>query len=469
MSYTTSSSYLALTPSVGNRRLFTISFWLKRSGLDNNQIVVMGGATGFWIMLHSTNALYIRDYQSSAYQISLRTYRQFEDCTSWYHIVVAVDTAQATDTDRVKLYVNGVQETAFDVDTYPDQNHDTVWNTAVSHEIGRESGVSGDYFSGNLAHFANVDGTACAPTVFGETDSTTGEWKPILAPSVTWGDEGWWLKFENSGALGTDSSGNSNTFTVNGSVKQSISTPSNNFCTLDTNQSYSEYTTYAGTAILGTSTNARGANSTLMIKDGKWYAEFKVETDRTTSNGTTIGIYKNGTYASRVWINEGSTAIPGNETGSNGCEGVSYQPMTSTPNIIDAGGGGTVNYGSTASAGDIIMMAVDLSAATSKIWFGKNGTWFNAPGTSDVGVPNTGAYPGLSFAKGDDFWGVNVTAVCNAAGDTNKTLWCNFGEGRFGTTAVSSGNADDNGVGVFEYDVPAGFYAICTKNIKTYG
>jgi hypothetical protein len=206
-----------------------------------------------------------------------------------------------------------------------------------------------------------------------------------------------------------------------------------------------------------------------MVKDGKWYAEFKVETDRTTSNGTTIGIVKNGTYASRVWINEGSTAIPGNETGSNGCEGVSYQPMTSTPNIIDAGGGGTVNYGSTASAGDIIMMAVDLSAATSKIWFGKNGTWFNAPGTSDVGVPNTGANAGLSFAKGDEFWGVNVTAVCNAAGDTNKTLWCNFGEGRFGTTAVSSGNADDNGVGVFEYDVPAGFYAICTKNIKTYG
>jgi hypothetical protein len=143
--------------------------------------------------------------------------------------------------------------------------------------------------------------------------------------------------------------------------------------------------------------------------------------------------------------------------------------MTSTPNLIDDGGGGTVNYGTTASANDIIMVAVDLSSATSKIWFGKNGTWFNAPSTSNVGNPSGGANEGLSFAKGDDFWGVNVTGVVNQADDTNKYMYCNFGEGRFGNTAVSSGNADGNSVGVFEYAVPSGFYAICTKNIKDYG
>ena len=156
----------------------------------------------------------------------------------------------------------------------------------------------------------------------------------------------------------------------------------------------------------------------------------------------------------------------GVETGSNGCEGITYNAMYSTPNIIDDGGGGTVNYGTQASADDIIMMAFDLSTATSKIWWGRNGTWFDAPGTTDTGNPATGANAGLSFAKGDEFWGVNVTSVANGG---NQYIHCNFGEGRFGTTAVSSGNADDNGYGVFEYDVPTGFYAICSKNIAEHG
>jgi hypothetical protein len=207
----------------------------------------------------------------------------------------------------------------------------------------------------------------------------------------------------------------------------------------------------------------------MMMSTGKWYAEFKPQSDRTTADSISISIYKNGTHASRRWRYDGANAIVGKETGSNGCEGITYQPMTSTPNLIDDGGGGTVNYGVQASANDIIMMAVDLTSATSKIWFGKNGTWFNAPSTSNAGNPATGANAGLSFAKGDDFWGINVTSASNAANNANQYMYCNFGRGCFGTTAVSSGNADDNGVGIFEYDVPTGFYAICTKNIKDYG
>ena len=203
-----------------------------------------------------------------------------------------------------------------------------------------------------------------------------------------------------------------------------------------------------------------------MMSTGKWYAEFKPASANTQADGSTISIYKNGTHASRRWRNEGSGAIIGKETGSNGCEGITYQPMTSTPNLIDDGGGGTVNYGVQASANDIIMMAVDLTGATSKIWFGKNGTWFNAPSTSSAGNPATGAYAGLSFAKGDEFWGINVTSVANSG---NQYMYCNFGRGCFGTTAVSSGNADGNSQGIFEYAVPSGFYAICTKNIKSYG
>ncbi len=476
------NSYLSKTPNASNRKTYTISLWLKRSALGVSSPyqahpIFTAYESPFTsssgeILLHfdGDDTLHFRQWNgSSPYVLLLITDKKFKDTTSWYHIVASVDTTQATDSNRIKLYANGELLTLATAG-YPSQDYDTRFNANVQHTIGTGTDGTQKFFDGQMAHFHFVDGTALTPSTFGETDSTTGEWKPKLNPSVTYGTNGFFLKFENSGALGTDSSGNSNTYAVNGDLKQSISTPSNNFCTLDANQAYDKtHVDYAGTAFLGTSTNARGCASTQMVKNGKWYFEVKVETDRTSSDGATISIAKNGTHAQRRWRNETASAIVGKETGSNGCEGITYQPMTSTPNIIDDGGGGTVNYGSTASANDIIMVAVDLSAATSKIWFGKNGTWFNAPSTSSAGDPANGNYPGLSFAKGDDFWGINITSVVNAADNANKYMFCNFGEGRFGTTAVASGNADDNSVGVFEYDVPAGFYAICTRNIKDYG
>jgi len=469
--------------SAGNQKTMTFSWWYKSGGPSSggqNQCVAISGQQQSYpthsIRIDGSDRLYVRSGigPGSSNDITVVTTRKFMDTTSWYHFVVAIDTTQATDTNRVKLYVNGVQETQFDTAVYSTQNYDSQFNRGHEDEnIGRFNndstydGIS-TFTEGHFAHYHFVDGTALTPSTFGETDSTTGEWKPKLNPSVTYGTNGFFLKFENAGALGTDSSGNTNTWTVNGDVKQSISTPSNNFCTLDYNQAYDKtHVDYAGTAFLGTSTNARGCASTQMVKNGKWYVEFKPASANTQADGSTISIAKNGTHAQRRWRNEGASAIVGKETGSNGCEGITYQPMTGTPNIIDDGGGGTVNYGSQASANDIIMMAVDLSAATSKIWFGKNGTWFNAPSTSSAGDPANGNYPGLSFAKGDDFWGVNVTAVNHSS--TNYYMYCNFGEGRFGATAVASANADGAGIGAFEYSVPSGFYAICTKNIKDYG
>ena len=470
------NSYLSKTPSASNRRTMTFSVWIKRSRLGYGQPIltantdISSDASGHFAF-DADDTLHFRSWHGSApYQMLTATNRKFQDTTSWYHIVVAMDTTQATDTNRVKYYVNGVQETSLKYSSYPAQNYEGFWNSNILHNVGRGNDAGIQYHEGNMAHFHFIDGTAYAASDFGQTDSTTGEWKPKLNPSVTYGTNGFFLKFENSGALGTDSSGNSNTWTVNGDLKQSVNTPSNVLCTLDYNQAYIPASVdYSGTAYLGTSTNAHGCASTQMVKNGKWYFEVKVETDRTQSDGATISIAKNGTHAQRRWRNEGANAIPGKETGSNGCEGITYQPMTSTPNIIDDGGGGTVNYGVQASANDIIMVAVDLSAATSKIWFGKNGTWFNAPSTSSAGDPANGNYAGLSFAKGDDFWGINITGVVNAADNANKYMFCNFGEGRFGATAVSSANADGAGIGAFEYAVPSGFYTICTRNIKDYG
>ena len=475
------SSYLSkdFTATPTNAKKFTFSCWFKTTEIGKNQPVLSNTNTGgnqFEITgIRSDKKIGVIGYISGSVTHNHETNRLLLDSTSWYHLVVAGDSTLSTSTDRLKIYLNGERLTSFSTATAITQNNDYELNKEMSgtsngFHVGANASGS-NYFRGNIAHIHNVDGLAYAPTKFGEVDSTTGEWKPILAPSsVTYGNNGWFLKMENAGALGTDSSGNGTTFSLNGDLKQSPDTPSNNFCTLDNNQCQDTGNVrFGGTAYLSASSSATGVASTQMVKNGKWYFEVKIETDRTSADGSTISIAKNGTHAQRRWRNSGANAIVGKETGSNGCEGITYQPMIGTPNLIDDGGGGTVNYGVQASAGNIIMMAVDLSGATAKLWFGKNGTWFNAPGGSNVGVPHTGANPGLSFAKGDDFWGVNITSVNNASDNANKHMFCNFGNGYFGVTAVSSGNADDNGVGIFEYDVPAGFFAICTKNIKTYG
>ena len=473
------TSYLSKTLDASNRKTWTFSTWLKiPSMIADDQVIwansySASSANFAYIAITSTFEIELQGYVGGVQKIYIKTNRKLLDASSWYHLVVRMDTTQSTAANRVRIYINGGDaETSFAANTIPDQNQDLGWNMNVDHRIGNFAGLNRNFY-GLLAHTHFADGQSYAPSTFGETDSTTNEWKAILSPSVTYGTNGFFLKYENASNFGVDSSGQSNNMATSGTFRQDTDTPSNNFMILDKHQAYGATVNgatlidHSGTAFLGTTGSFHGANGTMMMANGKWYAEFKPASSSTTADNTIISIYKNGTHASRRWRNEGASAIPGKETASNGAEGISYQPMTATPNIIDDGGGGTVNYGVQASANDIIMMAVDLSSATSKIWWGKNGTWFSAPGTSNVGVPNTGANPGLSFAKGDDFWGINVgTAI---SGGVVQYIYCNFGRGCFGTTAVSSGNADDAGIGIFEYDVPAGFYAICTKNIKSYG
>ena len=151
-----------------------------------------------------------------------------EILNAWYHIVFALDTTQSTANDRFKLYVNGVQETSFANQTNLSQDADIPVNASGNQiACGHYRSGSSNHFDGYMSHFAFVDGQALAPTVFGETDSTSGIWKFKSPSGVTWGTNGVHLKFENSGALGTDSSGQSNTFTVNGNLKQALDTPSN--------------------------------------------------------------------------------------------------------------------------------------------------------------------------------------------------------------------------------------------------
>ena len=176
-----SSDNLTRTPSsASNRRTFTLSFWVKRADLGSGNRVpfAIGNSSSstsdadwFTLMFHgSTNTLRLVQYNNQLFN----TNRVFRDSSACYHIVIAVDTTQGTDTNRMKVYVNGVQETSFSTVNYPSENYDFVVNTAVPHRIGREDGNGSVYFSGYLSEYCFIDGTQNAVTDFGEFDEDSG-------------------------------------------------------------------------------------------------------------------------------------------------------------------------------------------------------------------------------------------------------------------------------------------------------
>jgi hypothetical protein len=214
-----SSSYLSRTPaSAGNRKTWTLSFWVKRGASTGSDIGLFSTYSGSnpatTAYFNSSDGITFYNY-SGSYQFQLITTQVFRDYSAWYHLVFVVDTTQATASDRVKLYVNGVQVTTFSTETYPSQNVDTDWNSTTEHQIGNHA----TYFSGYLADIYFVDGLALSPSIFGEFDATTGVWNPIAPTEITaYGTNGFHLELaDNSAAtattLGKDSSGNGNNWT----------------------------------------------------------------------------------------------------------------------------------------------------------------------------------------------------------------------------------------------------------------
>jgi hypothetical protein len=439
------STKLTRTPgSAGNRKTWTFSAWIKKGKVSAEQGLLWSNPdTNNHTAIRFTSANELRCLHvasgSTGNGFDKKTNRLFRDVNAWYHIVVAVDTTLSTATDRVKFYVNGVQETSFATDTFgASQNLDTYINSTELQEIGNEN--SAQYFDGSMAHVHLTDGTAYAASTFGETDSTSGIWKPKTGPSVTYGTNGFFLKFQDSSSLGDDSSGNTNDWTLNGSGTQTLDTPSNVFTT-------------GNSLIKGTNGNSNGNNtttsgqnswesmwSTLGASSGKWYAEFKP-----TNLGTNVGMAAGATQTEEIKTFDEIVGKVG---------GVHYQSHGSIyNNNVETESGGSPY--STYTTNDIIGVAIDLD--NNYIYFAKNGTWQNS-GDPTSGASGTG--------------GISLTAnkvYHFGFGAYNSTVTANFGNGYFATTAVSSAENDDAGYGKFEYDVPTGYYALCTKNINTYG
>ena len=443
------NSYLTHTTSAPtNDKIMTFSFWLKK-GKEQEPIMsrhIDGNNRFQFYNLDSSAGLQLYQQVSGSVEMNLSHDRQLRDFSAWYHQVIAIDTTQATASDRVKIYINGELLSGYSTATYPAQNADILFNgTSVVQEIGRTNGS--DYYNGYMSHFAFVDGTALTPTSFGETDSTSGIWKFKTPSGVTWGNNGFHLKFENSGAMGTDSSGNSNTFTVNGNLKQSIDTPSNVYSVINQlTYSASQVTIQNGAlskAGTPTSNAWRSFYGTLGASSGKYYFEMKVDQiENSDPNNFWVGI---------VDI-EQMTHTANNQQFYKQGRGYGYHAQSGSTGNNNQ----TFSYGNSWTAGDIIGVAMDLDNA--KMYFSKNGTWQNS------GVPTSG-----STGTGAFIIAANITYVpAFSQYYANEQFSLNFGNGFFGTTAITSAGSNGNG-SLFEYDVPSGYYALNTKNINTYG
>ena len=435
------------TPTLATK--FTYSLWVKRCKLGSIQTIASmwnDGNNHTILRFNNDDSIAFYDYSSSSVSGELVTNALFRDTSAWYHIVAQFDSTQATAGDRMKLYVNGERITSFTgTEAYPSQNFTPTANTSGSTSYVGGRG-DGSYYDGLITHANFIDGLAYQASDFGQTDSTSGIWKPKVAPSVTYGTNGYFLKFENSGAMGTDSSGNSNTFTTSGTLTQNVDTPSNNFPTISTNMN--SYNTpdilYGNLRVGGSSSNDYSACADKGVITGKWYWEVKMVNAANTRN---IGIVR----ADKVMIST-SFGFYIASTGDNTTSAFTCGLNGGNGQVYNKAGGSQVatNISATLTTNDIVGIALDLSSATKTIQFYKNGS---AAGSAIT----------LDDAFVDDF------ILPGSRTDTDQDVDYNFGQGYFGVTAVSSANADGNGIGAFEYAVPSGHYAICTKNIKEFG
>jgi hypothetical protein len=435
-----SSDYLSrsLGASETSIQRGTFSFWVKRSSLTSassemiySNEVADDNNRGF-IQFEDNDSFRIVDTAGGVNQLQLKTNRLFRDVSAWYHIVVAIDTTQSTASDRLKIYINGVQETSFSTETYPDQNDNLKLlegGQTNKNLIGLNYGGSA-YFGGYLAEFVYIDGTQNAVTDFGEFDEDSGIWKPINVSGLTFGNNGFFLEFKDSSALGDDTSGNSNDFTVNNltSIDQTTDTPTNNFCTMNPLVRYTANPTFTEGNLSftgGGGADFAGALGTIAMTQGKWFWECKI---LATLTNTLVGVQQVGLNL--------NTSEPQNITGGTTCF------YNNDGGEMKTDGTATTNDYGTFSATDIMGVAINMD-------------------DKQISIYKNGAAIVSNFALS-----ASSTEVLPFFAMYSSGAIANFGNPTF---TITTGNADANGYGNFEYAVPSGYYALCTENLAEYG
>ena len=414
--------------SAGNRQSWTWSAWIKRSKEYNgsntnaNRQVWFGGYTASndtqWLEFGTQGDIFYYTTNS----LSATGTRLMRDTSAWFHAVVIYNGS------NIKFYFNNVLDCTLSL------SGDRGINVGGTHTIGAlATNQSSRRFEGYMTEVCFIDGSQLDPDQFGEFDEDSGIWKPIDVSGLTFGTNGFYLDFENSGSLGADVSGNGNNFTVNNltSIDQTTDTCTNNFATLNPLNTSTNITMAEGNTKITTSTNGwLGSAGTIGITKGfPCYWEAKA----TTNTRIYFGLSRLEDYD------------PVTGTTTEGQSNLDYMWRASSANLVYYRGSSQSVTVSAVSAGDILACSVDSSG---NVKFYNNGSAIHT--FSTVLVDGYFYFPILS---------VNGFT-------STETMEANFGNPAF---SISSGNTDADGYGNFEYAPPANHYALCTKNLAEYG
>jgi len=445
-----SSQYINKTYSSEESVLtkWTLSAWVKRGNLSNgsdHQYFFQAGDYSI-VGFRDDNTLMVQVYNSDGGGKAILTNAKYRDVGAWYHIVAEYDSTDGTAANRLKLYVNGEEVTSFGTDQRSSisQNDDDLVGDDVAHTIGYGSNNT-SYFDGYMADVHVICGNHYPASYFGETNDN-GVWVPKKFTG-NFGSNGSFHEFGaqstgvGAGRFASDTSGNGNHYDTNNfsGEYQMEDTPTNNFCTLnplnptESNASFSKGN-LAFTNSLNSSPHHALANGTIAVASGKWYWEVKCEAVGGTA--MSIGAHEVSEFSKNDFTGDNGVGYFNN--GNFHYRGTEdSDPNTYTTN-------------------DIIGVALDMDNRA--IYFHKNGTYEDS-GDPTSGSSRTGAAGGALHAS-------NVTMTPAVSNYNNGNNELNFGSNIY---SISSGNADANGYGNFEYAVPSGYYALCTKNLAEFG
>ena len=458
-----SDNLVRTNASATNNTKYTYSVWVKRATLGTNQSILYNwydGSNHAYIFFATDDKLALYDQLGGTDNINMKTSAVFRDVSAWYNIVVKVDTTESTQADRVRVFINGVEDSIGTRSSQPGSSASLGMKTnSLTNYMAISSFVnnSSNYLDGYIAEAVYIDGQALDPTSFGEFDEDSPNiWKPIDVSGLTFGNNGFYLDFEDSSALGNDKSGNDNDFTANNlsATNQSEDTCTNNYAIMNPALPLFSSDFRNGAVEWRTTTNSQyyWANSTIGVSQGKWYIEAKLQT---AADHNYFGISADQPDDNTTFLAGGGGAGGANDLYEWGWK-------SSDGKIYNNTDGGT-SYGSTYTSGDILGMYLDLD--NNKLYFAKNGTIQNS-GTG-ISITDPASTPN----------GVYFIAVGDGT-SSNSCIWeVGFGNPSYG---VSSANTDPNGYGTFEYSPNDGgsssfdsaakdFYALNTKNLAEFG
>ena len=474
------SPSLSLDLSSPNTDKFTLSMWVKMTGArtqlgslgkrltgeagDNRSIDIEQGSTGR-LGISAYNG--VADSNVAAYNSNTGEGPLLRDTSAWYHFVYAFDTGQGTAANRFKWYINGVLQSGYNTTTTPSQNADLFDSSGSMIRIGKAINNESRFGDMYIAQYYYVDGQQYDHTYFGEFNDN-GVWVPVengkgAGGAITFGTNGFYLEFKQTGTsanasgIGADTSGNGKHLTPANlaAIDITTDTPQNNFCTMNPLMSFAGASDgidafSEGNTVVDSNNDTSAAGSTFGVKNGKWYYEAKLITGDQSSTNFSTG-----------WCQVDYEGQKGTGNGVGFMSGEDNASMDVGGNIIfnNSGSGNQATFGNR-STNDIFQVAVDLD--NNKMWFGVNGTWSNGSASQSTTFDASNS----DFSSIFDTAGVDYMPAFAQSSTGQTVLAYNFGNPSY---SISSGNADANGYGNFEYAVPSGFYSLCTKNLAEYG